>query len=586
MKRREDSSDRGVEQSAEAPRGPAAGSGSPPPAEVDSGVGYRVSLPEFEGPLDLLLHLIQQHELDILDIPIGFIAEKYVEYIKLMEELNIDLASEYLVMAATLAHIKSKMLLPTPPADQDDALEEEGDPRAELIRRLLEYQKYRNAAEQLAERKILGRDVFGRPVAGASGEGPAPLAPGEVFKLFSAFQRVLERAKTTLDHEVEFERFSISDRINQLVDLLRGKRMTPFDALFEGQCSKPDLIVTFLAILEMAKLRLLRVFQAQPLDPILVELADDDTRDAAEQSLESSDPLSMENLAPGHAPSEAEETEVAQEGQGAAEAEGDGAEPDAAFGHAPSEAEETEVAQEGQGAAEAEGDGAEPDAAFGHTDSEVEDTGAVQLGEAAEEAEEDGAASARPVLAVDDAEGEEECASAQAFAGDVGECLSASQVEESAGPDEGEPSFRVVPPPHADASDLVGGSPEERCVGCEDARPSGVNPTLADESPIESGESPSPNATDLGATDAIAPEDGYAESASDPPKGASLPTNDSVDMTGDANASTDSTGTPVGMDPPEGVACEEPTLVPDDHENDGHRGAPIESTETSTESEG
>jgi len=142
---------------------------------------YRVALPTFEGPLDLLLHLIQKHELDILDIPIAFITEKYVEYIFMMEQVNIDIASEYLVMAATLAHIKSKMLLPTPPEGQDELPEEMEDPRAELVRRLLEYQKYRLAAEQLGSRAVLGRDVFLRGTTEAVDEGPAPLAQASVF---------------------------------------------------------------------------------------------------------------------------------------------------------------------------------------------------------------------------------------------------------------------------------------------------------------------------------------------------------------------------------------------------------------------
>ena len=124
---------------------------------------FHISLPDFEGPLDLLLHLIRKHELDILDLPIAFVTERYLEYVTLMEKLDLDIASEYLVMAATLAHIKSKMLLPQEPDDQDDEEpEEEVDPRAELIRRLLEYQKYKVAAEQLGARPIPGRDVFGR----------------------------------------------------------------------------------------------------------------------------------------------------------------------------------------------------------------------------------------------------------------------------------------------------------------------------------------------------------------------------------------------------------------------------------------
>src|SRR6188474_2693101 len=184
-----------------------------PDAALRSASGYRVELPAFEGPLDLLLHLIQAHELDIMDIPIGFVTHKYVEYVTLMQELNIDVASEYLVMAATLAHIKSKMLLPTPPEDQDEEGEPELDPRAELVRRLLEYQKYKEVAEQLGGRSLLGRDVFPRGAPAPSVEGPAPLAQVSLFKLLDAFQTVLERAKTTIDHEINFERFSITDRI-------------------------------------------------------------------------------------------------------------------------------------------------------------------------------------------------------------------------------------------------------------------------------------------------------------------------------------------------------------------------------------
>ncbi|HEY3236231.1 MAG TPA: segregation/condensation protein A, partial [Polyangiaceae bacterium] len=135
--------------------------------------GYRVALPNFEGPLDLLLHLIQQHELDILDIPIAFVTQKYIEYISLMQELNIDLASEYLLMSATLVHIKSKMLLPTPPGDHEDEAEVEIDPRAELVRRLLEYQKYKLAGHQLGEREILGRDVFQRVTPARTAEDAA-----------------------------------------------------------------------------------------------------------------------------------------------------------------------------------------------------------------------------------------------------------------------------------------------------------------------------------------------------------------------------------------------------------------------------
>lgn len=245
--------------------------GQPEPA-MDG--GYSVSLPAFEGPLDLLLHLIQEHEIDIRDIPIAFVAQKYREYLTLMSEIDIDVASEYLVMAATLAHIKSKMLLPTPPADQDDPLaEQEADPRAELVRRLLEYQKYKLAAEQLGGRSVLGRDVFARGTVTPESQGLAPLEPIGVFKLLDAFQVVLTRSSRTIDHQVEFERISITERIHQLVDRLRERQRMAFEDLFEGQLTRADLIVTFLALLEMTRLRMTRVFQDGPLAPIHVELA-------------------------------------------------------------------------------------------------------------------------------------------------------------------------------------------------------------------------------------------------------------------------------------------------------------------------
>jgi segregation and condensation protein A len=243
---------------------------------------YRVRLENFEGPLDLLLHLIQQHELDIMDIPIGFITEKYVDYIMLMQELNIDVASEYLVMAATLTYIKSKMLLPpSPDAEDAEDAELEGDPRMELVRRLLEYQKYKLVAEQLASRTIFGRDVFGRGTQNPTAEGSAPLAPISLFKLLDAFQSVLKRAKTNIDHEIELDRLSITDRINQLVDILQQGPRIAFEDLFQGQRARSELIVTFLALLEMTRLRMTRILQEQALGPIFVELSvqDDDTED-------------------------------------------------------------------------------------------------------------------------------------------------------------------------------------------------------------------------------------------------------------------------------------------------------------------
>lgn len=266
---------------------PDPGSGAPMD-RVDGVPAYRVQLPVFEGPLDLLLHLIQQHELDIFDIPIAFVTQKYVEYVTLMHDLNIDVASEYLVMAATLTHIKSKMLLPPSPDDEEEEEDVEVDPRAELVRRLLEYQKYKLAAEQLGDRSILGRDVFTRGAPAPSVEGPAPLAPIGLFKLLDAFQAVLKRAKQTADHQIDVDRFSISDRINELSDILRTRQRVAFEDLFSKDQTRGDLIVTFLALLEMTRIRLIRLMQAGPLEPISIELAVAD--DAQEELVAQEEP--------------------------------------------------------------------------------------------------------------------------------------------------------------------------------------------------------------------------------------------------------------------------------------------------------
>ena len=240
-----------------------------PPEPIDP--NFKIELPTFEGPLDLLLHLIGKHELDILDLPIAFVTERYLQYISLMKQLNLDVASEYLVMAAKLAHIKSKMLLPTPPQDQEDEPEDEGDPREELIRRLLEYQKYKLAAEELGSRGVEGRDVFLRGIPAPEAEGPAPLADISLFKLLDAFQRVLDRVKSDMAFEVTAERISIQERIAQITDRLRGRRAIAFEELFDQIRTTYDIVVTFLAILEMAKMRMMRIYQTDPHAPIHLE---------------------------------------------------------------------------------------------------------------------------------------------------------------------------------------------------------------------------------------------------------------------------------------------------------------------------
>jgi segregation and condensation protein A len=251
--------------------------------------GYRVNLPMFEGPLDLLLHLVQKHELDILDIPIAFITEKYTQYIRMLDELNIDLASEYLVMAATLVHIKSRMLLPNAPADEEDEAEEsELDPRADLVRRLLEYQKYKNAAEDLAQRSITGKDVFPRGSSLEAVGGQMPLVAVSMFQLIDVFQSVLERTAQTRQHEIDFERFSISEKISELLERLRGEGRIEFERIFSDDRNRAEIIVTFLALLEMTRLRLTWLFQEGPLEPIFVELRATD-EEAAEADVVASE---------------------------------------------------------------------------------------------------------------------------------------------------------------------------------------------------------------------------------------------------------------------------------------------------------
>jgi len=248
---------------------------------------YKVSLPVFEGPLDLLLHLVKKHELDVLDIPVSFITEKYLEYLDLMRQTNLDIAGEYLLMAATLVHLKSRELLPTPePLAPDELGDGEGelDPRQELIRRLLEYQKYKAAAEKLDDMPVVGRNVWTRGApqgdgAADLGSPSAPLAEVSVFKLIEALADVLAKARVRLSHEVIVDRLSITDRINQLVDRLEVEGAFSFASCFqiEGEVAaaqlKHDVVVTFLAILEMARLRLIFIHQQAGGDILITRAA-------------------------------------------------------------------------------------------------------------------------------------------------------------------------------------------------------------------------------------------------------------------------------------------------------------------------
>jgi len=225
---------------------------------------YRIKLDAFEGPLDLLIHLIGKNELDIYDIPIALITEQYLGYIDLMQELNLDVAGEFLVMASTLIHIKSKTLLPRPASPDEEG--EEEDPREALVRRLLEHQKYKAAAELLHERETLRGAQFTRPdaaVAEAAGEAFEPELEVDLFSLLAAFRGVLERASRRPRMVLPPEQISIDERIGQLRGRLSATEACDFDELFtDGDGSRAFLIVTFLAVLELIRLKELRVFQA------------------------------------------------------------------------------------------------------------------------------------------------------------------------------------------------------------------------------------------------------------------------------------------------------------------------------------
>ncbi len=250
----------------------ATGGSAPEPVPVGP---FRVALPPLrpgeppvEGPLDLLLHLVQEHQVDIFDIPLARITDAYLRTLKTMEAMDIDVAGEFLHMAAQLMLLKSRLLLPRTEVAEDAEPEEQGDPRAELVRRLLEYQKYRAAAEELARHDILDRDVFTRRVRNQrlpQPEGPEGLAEVSVFRLIEALDRALANLKPEVAHEVAGERLSITDAISRIADVLRLRRRVSFADLLAGAATagRSAVIGTFLAVLEMARLRLVRVFQAQ-----------------------------------------------------------------------------------------------------------------------------------------------------------------------------------------------------------------------------------------------------------------------------------------------------------------------------------
>jgi len=237
-------------------------------SQSERGLDYTFRLEGFEGPLDLLLHLIQKNELDIFNIPIALVTEQYLEYLQLMKVVNLDVAGEYLLMASTLLHIKSKMLLPK----SLEGEEEEEDPRAELVRRLLEYQQYKQAAGALEKRPMLDRDVFIRLMAPELEEVPEEeRIEVNLFELLEAFRQVLERVKLESVHEVILEHLSVEDKIQEILTLLgRENRSMAFHRLFPEQASRRVVVITLLAILELVKMKRIRIFQLVPFETIRV----------------------------------------------------------------------------------------------------------------------------------------------------------------------------------------------------------------------------------------------------------------------------------------------------------------------------
>jgi segregation and condensation protein A len=233
---------------------------------------FSVKLDQFEGPLDLLLHLIKKHEVNIHDIPIAVITAQYLETIELMQELNLDVAGEFLVMAATLIHIKSKMLLPRP--ETSAGMEEEAeDPRDALVRRLLEHQQFKAAAGLLHEREQWRAAQWLRPderVAAIAGAEYEPELEVDLFSLLSAFHAVVERAKLRPKVLLPGEQISMETRIDQLMARLSETVACGFEDLFADAHDRAGLVVTFLALLEMIRLKLVRVFQSGSFGPIRV----------------------------------------------------------------------------------------------------------------------------------------------------------------------------------------------------------------------------------------------------------------------------------------------------------------------------
>lgn len=226
----------------------------------------RVFLESFSGPLDLLLYLIRKQNINILDIPVAKITAQYIEYIELMQQLHLDLAAEYLVMAATLAEIKSKLLLPRPILE-----EEEEDPRAELARRLKEYERYKIAAENLDQLPRLQRDIFLVSADFPEFTQAQPPPQIQLDELFTAFKEVMQRAATLLHHQIKRESLSVRERMSRILTTLQTDKFVNFNHLFTLPEGRQGIVVTLIAILELLRQSMIEMVQVEPFAPIYLK---------------------------------------------------------------------------------------------------------------------------------------------------------------------------------------------------------------------------------------------------------------------------------------------------------------------------
>ena len=239
-------------------------------------MNYQCNLDIFEGPLDLLLHLIKEQKMDIYDIRIAEITKQYLSYLDLLSELNLEMVGEYLVLAAELAKIKSKTLLPIPETEEDVLTAAGEDPRAELMRRLLEYQRYKEAAFELRQKEYDQQQLFSRTgeVVLENSEEEL-LIEANVFDLLTAFQKVLKEKSFKKNYEIKVTTLSVSDRISGILEILNASESVTFDSLFTSLNTKQEVIVTFLAILELMRMQLILSQQARQFDVIRIYTAVD-----------------------------------------------------------------------------------------------------------------------------------------------------------------------------------------------------------------------------------------------------------------------------------------------------------------------